>query len=55
MDVQGDEPLTNPKTIDKVVNFHLKNKFNPEIVIPTRIMSHDSSETNVKGLELKNK
>ena len=46
VDVQGDEPLTNPKTIDKVVNFHLKNKFNPEIVIPTRMMSHDSSETN---------
>ena len=24
VDVQGDEPLTSPKTIDKVVNFHLK-------------------------------
>jgi 3-deoxy-manno-octulosonate cytidylyltransferase (CMP-KDO synthetase) len=50
VDVQGDEPLTNPKTIDKVVNFHLKNKYNPEIVIPTRLMSYDSSETNVRVL-----
>ncbi len=53
VDVQGDEPLTSPKTIDKVVNFHLKNKFNPEIVIPTRLMSHDSSETNVRVLSSK--
>ena len=50
VDVQGDEPLTNPKTIDKVVNFHLKNKYNPEIVIPTRLMSYNSSETNVRVL-----
>lgn len=53
VDVQGDEPLTSPKTIDKVVNFHLKNKFNPEIVIPTRLMSHDSSETNVRVISSK--
>ena len=26
LDVQGDEPLINPKSIDKVINFHLKNK-----------------------------
>ena len=53
VDVQGDEPLTSPKTIDKVVNFHLKNKFNPEIVIPTRLMSHDPSETNVRVISSK--
>ncbi len=53
VDVQGDEPLTSPKTIDKVVNFHLKNKYNPEIVIPTRLMSYDSSETNVRVLSSK--
>jgi len=53
VDVQGDEPLTNPNTIDKVINFHLKNKYKPEIVIPTRIMSHDSSETNVRVLSSK--
>lgn len=53
VDVQGDEPLTNPKTIDKVISFHLKNKHNPEIVIPTRMMSFDSSETNVRVLSSK--
>lgn len=53
VDVQGDEPLTNPKTIDKVINFHLKNKYKPEIVIPTRTMSYDSSETNVRVLSSK--
>ena len=53
VDVQGDEPLTNPNTIDKVINFHLKNKFKPEIVIPTRVMSHNSSETNVRVLSSK--
>ena len=53
VDVQGDEPLTNPKTIDKVINFHIKNKYNPEIVITTHIMSHNSSETNVRVLSSK--
>lgn len=53
VDVQGDEPLTNPNTIDKVVDFHLKNKNKPEIVIPTRKMSYDSSETNVRVLSSK--
>ena len=48
VDVQGDEPLTNPNTIDKVINFHIKNKSKPDIVIPTRVMSYDSSETNVR-------
>ena len=50
VDVQGDEPLTNPKTIDKLVSFHLNSIHKPEIVIPTRTMSYDSSETNVKVL-----
>ena len=53
VDVQGDEPLTNPRTIDKLVNFHLNSRFKPEIVIPTRTMSHDSSETNVRVLSSK--
>ena len=26
IDIQGDEPLVDPKDIDKVINFHLKNK-----------------------------
>ena len=25
IDIQGDEPLINPKHIDKLIKFHLKN------------------------------
>ncbi len=53
VDVQGDEPLTNPNTIDKLINFHIKNKSKPDIVIPTRVMSYDSSETNIRVLSSK--
>lgn len=51
--ILGDEPLVDPKTIDKVINFHLKNKHKPEIVISTRAMSHDSSENNVRVISSK--
>lgn len=34
LDVQGDEPLINPKSIDKVINFHLKNK-KFDIILPS--------------------
>ena len=50
VDVQGDEPLTNPNTIDKLIYSHLKNKYKPEILIPTRKMSFNSEETNVRVL-----
>lgn len=50
VDVQGDEPLTNPNTIDKLIFSHLKNKYKPEILIPTRKMSFNSEETNVRVL-----
>ena len=33
VDVQGDEPLVDPKDIDRVINFHLKNK-QFDIVVP---------------------
>ena len=33
IDIQGDEPLINPKQIDKVIDFHLNNK-DVEIVLP---------------------
>ena len=33
VDVQGDEPLVDPKDIDRVINFHLKNK-KFDIVVP---------------------
>ena len=32
IDVQGDEPLINPKAIDATINFFIKNKF--DIVVP---------------------
>jgi len=50
VDVQGDEPLTNPNTIDKLIFSHLKSKYKPEILIPTRKMSFNSEETNVRVL-----
>jgi 3-deoxy-manno-octulosonate cytidylyltransferase (CMP-KDO synthetase) len=33
VDIQGDEPLVDPKDIDRVISFHLKNK-QFEIVVP---------------------
>ncbi len=55
VDVQGDEPLTNPKTIDKLILSHLKNKNKPEILIPTRKMSYNSEDTNVRVLSSSSK
>lgn len=43
IDIQGDEPLVDPKDIDKVVDFHLKNK-NYDIVVPS--MSTNKPERN---------
>ena len=34
IDIQGDEPLVDPKDIDKVINFHNKNKYF-DIVVPS--------------------
>ena len=46
VDIQGDEPLVDPKDIDKVVNFHQKNE-NFDIVVPSMI-----SKTNPKSKHL---
>ena len=35
IDVQGDEPLVDPKDIDNVIDFHKKNK-NFDIVLPVK-------------------
>ena len=51
--ILGDEPLVDPDTIDKVINFHMKNKNKPEIVISTHLMSQESSENNVRVLSSK--
>lgn len=46
VDIQGDEPLVDPKDIDKVVDFH-KNHQNFDIVVPSMI-----SKTNPKSKHL---
>ncbi len=47
IDVQGDEPLVNPKHIDKVIKFFISNKF--EIVVP-HIKINDGSAKNIVKL-----
>ena len=46
VDIQGDEPLVDPKDIDKVIDFHVKNQ-NFDIVVPSMI-----SKTNPKSKHL---
>ncbi len=46
IDVQGDEPLVDPKDIDKVIDFHLKNK-NFDIVVPSMISKVNSKSQNL--------
>tara|TARA_B100000795_G_C22771152_1_gene427922 strand:+ start:619 stop:1377 length:759 start_codon:yes stop_codon:yes gene_type:complete len=47
IDIQGDEPLINPKQIDKVIDFHLNNK-DVEIVLPSLKLKNISSYNIVK-------
>ncbi len=54
IDIQGDEPLINPKDIDSVVNFHLKNK-NFDIVVPCIETKKTYSKNIVKIIKNKNK
>tara|TARA_B100000767_G_scaffold215810_1_gene203350 strand:+ start:1498 stop:2259 length:762 start_codon:yes stop_codon:yes gene_type:complete len=49
VDIQGDEPLIDPKNIDKVVKFHKKN-IESDIVLPTLISRKKSSKNIVKVL-----
>ncbi len=46
VDVQGDEPLIDPKQIDNTIKFFKKNKF--EIVLPNIMMKKGSSKNIVK-------
>ncbi|WP_075483181.1 3-deoxy-manno-octulosonate cytidylyltransferase [Candidatus Pelagibacter communis] len=46
IDVQGDEPLIDPISIDKTANFFLKNNF--EIVVPHIIFSKKNKQNIVK-------
>ncbi len=47
IDIQGDEPLLNPKHIDKVINFHLKNK-KFDIILPTLKFKNPDTKNIVK-------
>lgn len=45
VDIQGDEPLIDPNHIDKVIDFHTKNK-NFDIVLPT-LKFNDPEQKNI--------
>ena len=47
LDIQGDEPLIDPKHIDYVVDFHLKN-FTYDIVLPSIKIKKTSNENIIK-------
>jgi len=48
IDIQGDEPLVNPKHIDLVAEAISKNPNNAEIIIPTLEVPYSSPETIVR-------
>ena len=43
VDIQGDEPLIDPKNIDRVINFH-KNNSSADIILPTLVSTRRSSK-----------
>lgn len=55
VDIQGDEPLINPRHIDKLILFHKKNK-SFDIVVPSMRMINQFENPNiVKIISSKNK
>ena len=54
IDIQGDEPLVDPKDIDKVINFHLKNK-QFDIIVPSMITKKPERKNIVKVIFDRNK
>jgi 3-deoxy-manno-octulosonate cytidylyltransferase (CMP-KDO synthetase) len=53
IDIQGDEPLVDPKDIDKVINFHLNNN-HFDIVVPSMITKDPNPKNIVKVVFDKN-
>ena len=48
IDIQGDEPLLNPRHIDQVIKFHIKNS-NVDIILPSlKIKSSKDNKSIVK-------
>ncbi len=46
IDIQGDEPLVDPKDIDRVVDFHLNHKMF-DIVVPSMVSKHNTQSKNL--------
>lgn len=49
IDIQGDEPLIDPRNIDKVIKCHKKN-LNSDIILPCLVSNKKSSKNIVKVL-----
>jgi 3-deoxy-manno-octulosonate cytidylyltransferase (CMP-KDO synthetase) len=47
IDIQGDEPLLDPKDIDRVIDFHQKNK-DFDIVVPSMVSKNPNPKSTVK-------
>lgn len=55
VDIQGDEPLVNPKDIDRVISFHKKNYKKFGIVLPHQLIKKPLSKNIVKLISSQNK
>ena len=53
VDIQGDEPLIDPKHIDKVVEFHLRN-YKTDVVVPFLRVKEKNNKNIVKIVSNKN-
>ena len=53
IDVHSDEAILNPKNVDKLINFHLKN-YHFDIVVPNKISNKSGGENVVKIIPNRN-
>lgn len=54
VDIQGDEPLLNPKHIDQVIKFHTKN-INADIILPSLRIKNSKDNTSIVKIVKNNK